>query len=182
MHCRAQSNGLSSWAAYCSHLEGFKQGQVPPTGPGIVATNAGSVFKAVGVGDSGERRYWCPTPLTAEVTAGIDCVPPGRWGCPSTFHEGLFPSPAPQEVDPGFCEASPAVGQPGKCPFPQSRQKRSRAWEGGCALGPRVAAPTGVSGLDHPAKAGWAAAADGRDTSKWNRTSRRDKRGFFLAL
>lgn len=124
-------------------------------------------------------RYWCPTPLTAEVTAGIDCVPPGRWGC-QHFHEGLFPSPAPQEVDPGFCEASPAVGQPGKCPFPSPDRRGAGAWEEELCPGSPGGSTLGVSGLDHPAKAGWAATADGRDTSSG--TEHPGETGFFLAL
>lgn len=89
-HCRAQSSGLSSWAACHSHLEGFKPGQVPPTESEIVATNAGTV----GWGIQGYKGIGVPTPLRAEVVADIDCVLSRLVELPQHFAEMPFSIPS----------------------------------------------------------------------------------------
>lgn len=152
----------------------FKQGQVPRLDQEL-CTNAGSVFKAVGVGDSGTVLV-SYSPSSGGHSWHRLCSP-RQVGLPQHFPRRPFPIPSSPGGGPGFCASISTEIDMGKCPFPQSRQRRGRAWEGV----PWVpGGSTHGCGLDHPAKAGWAAATDGRDTSKWNRTSGGDKRGFFL--
>lgn len=86
------------------------------------------------------------TPLTAEVTAGIDCVP-RQVGLPQHFPRRPFPTLcSPGGGLPASAKHLPQLGSQVSVPFP-SPDRRGAGVEGGCALGPRVAAPTGVSGL-----------------------------------